>query len=124
MEANIVDKRMTWEQYAAAWKATTREAKQAALAASTAATVTYRDPLAMAEGHTALVDYMTAFHAQVPGGWFATTYFLAHHDRSLAKWNMVDAGGTVIGTGVSYGEYDPRGQLVAIAGFFDVPPAA
>jgi hypothetical protein len=118
------DKRATWERYAAAWKAATREAKQAALAASTAPTVTYRDPLTVAESHAALVDYMIAFHAQVPGGWFSTTYFLAHHDRSIAKWDMIDDAGAVIGHGVSYGEYNTRGELVAIVGFFDAPPAA
>lgn len=114
------DKQTTWERYAAAWREPTAEGKQAALDATVEATCTYRDPLAVAEGHRALIDYMLAFHQQVPGGHFLTTYFLAHHDRSIAKWDMVDGAGAVIGHGVSYGEYGARGKLVAIAGFFDV----
>lgn len=114
------DKQATWERYASAWRAPTAEGKQAALADTVEPTCTYRDPLAVAEGHRALIDYMLAFHQQVPGGHFVTTYFLAHHDRSIAKWDMRDASGAVIGHGVSYGEYSARGKLAAIAGFFDV----
>jgi hypothetical protein len=114
----------TWEAYAQAWKLTTKEEKARALAESTSTTCSYRDPLAETHGHQALVDYMLQFHTQVPGGHFVTTYFQAHHERSVAKWNMVDANNTVIGEGVSHGEYGADGKLVAMTGFFEVPPSA
>jgi hypothetical protein len=115
------EKRKTWETYASAWKEASAEGKWAALRQSVEPTCMYRDPLEVAEGHGQLVDYMLRFHEQVPGGHFVTSYFLAHHDRSIAKWTMNDAAGNVVGEGVSYGEYNERGKLVAMTGFFDVP---
>ncbi len=55
---------------------------------------------------------MIDFHKQVPGDHFETTYFLAHHGRSIARWNMLDRSGHKISDGVSYGEYGPTDQLV------------
>jgi hypothetical protein len=92
-----------------------------ALRDSVAAECTYRDPLAMTCGHAELIQYMQSFHGQVPGGHFVTTYFLAHHDRSIAKWNMVDGAGNILGDGVSFGEYDATGTLTAMTGFFEAP---
>ena len=116
------DAKQVWETYAASWKAEGAQAKKAALARSVADGAVYRDPLAECRGHQALTDYMLDFHQQVPGGHFRTTYFLAHHDRSIARWDMVDGQGHKIGEGVSYGEYAANGTLVAMTGFFDVPP--
>ena len=110
--------RAMWDRYAEAWKAPTREKKLEALRASVVTTCTYRDPSAVVEGHDALVEHMLAFHQQVPGGWFDTQSFLAHHGRSLATWNMMSADGQVIGNGASYAEYDDSGLLVAMTGFF------
>jgi hypothetical protein len=112
-------KRANWEKYALAWKETSRERKLAALRESVVPSCTYRDPNTVAEGHEELVAYMLGFQQQVPGAWFDTTYFLAHHDRSIAKWNMVGGTGQVIGDGVSYAEYDERGLLVTMSGFFE-----
>ncbi len=83
---NQDDRRATWEKYVSAWKESAGDAKRAALATSVAPGCTYRDPIAEAEGHDALVDYMLQFHKQVPGGHFETTYFLAHHQRSITRW--------------------------------------
>ena len=113
------DRRATWEKYVSAWKESSAEAKRAVLTASVDARCVYRDPLTEADGHDALVDYMLRFHEQVPGGHFETTYFLAHHERSIARWNMRSGEGAIVGTGISYGEYDEGGRLVAITGFFE-----
>ena len=113
--------RQTWETYTAAWQAPTAEAKALALAASVDAGCVYRDPLTCAEGHAALIDTMIGFHQQVPGGSFRTTSFRAHSARSVATWHMCDAGGAVIGEGISTGDYAADGKLLAMHGFFDVP---
>lgn len=115
------DRRATWETYVSAWKATSADAKAAALAASVAARCVYRDPLTHAEGHAALIEHMLGFHRQVPGGYFVTTYFQTHHDRSIARWTMHSADGTITGEGISYGEYGADGKLVAETGFFETP---
>lgn len=109
-----------WETYASAWKAEGAAAKRAALAQSVAIDAVYRDPLAECRGHEALIAYMLEFHRQVPGGHFVTTYFLAHHGRSIVRWTMHNRDGETIGDGISYGEYGSDGFLVAMSGFFDV----
>jgi SnoaL-like domain len=115
-------KQATWEKYVSAWKEVTAKGKADALRQSVAATCVYTDPATIANGHEELIAYMLAFHQQVPGGHFVTTYFLAHHDVSIAKWNMVSGDGAVIGDGVSYGKYNEQGMLVTMTGFFETPP--
>ena len=117
------DKRSTWEQYVAAWKEASAQGKAAALEQSAATACVYQDPLTMTQGHDELIAYMLDFHKQIPGGHFVTTWFLDHHDASIAKWNMVSGDGTVIGDGVSYGQYNEQGALIAMTGFFKVPAA-
>ncbi len=106
------------ERYSEGRREPTREKKLAALRESVVPTRTYRDPSVFVEDQDALVEHMLAFHQQVPGGWFDTQSFLTHHGRSLATWNMMSAEGQVIGNGTSYAEYDDRGLLVAMTGFF------
>jgi SnoaL-like domain len=118
MSAN---KQVTWEKYVSAWKEIAAKGKADALFESVALASVYTDPLTIAKGHEELINYMLAFHQQVPGGHFVTTYFLAHHDVSIAKWNMVSGDGTVIGEGVSYGQYNEQNILVAMTGFFETP---
>jgi hypothetical protein len=115
------DHRATWDTYAASWKAITADDKAVALRASVAPDAIYRDPVTQANGHAAFLAAMMAFHQRVPGGSFVTTYFKAHHDRSLARWTMHDVTGAVLGDGTSVGEYGPDGRLVAMTGFFATP---
>lgn len=115
------NKQTTWEKYASAWKAVTAKEKAEALRQSVASACVYRDPATIARGHEELIAYMLAFHQQVPGGHFLTTYFLAHHDVSIAKWNMVGGDGAVLGDGLSYGQYNEQDVLVAMTGFFETP---
>lgn len=112
----------TWETYASSWKAQTPTQKQELYRKSLSPQARYTDPLMATRGWDELLQYMQQFHQQVPGGHFVTTYFLEHHGRSIARWNMVDGGGNVLGDGISYGEYGDDGKLVAMTGFFD-PPA-
>lgn len=114
-------KRTIWETYARAWKETSREAKALALMQSASPECVYTDPLTTAHGHAQLIEYMLDFHRRVPGGHFPITYFLDHHDVSVARWNMATGDGTVIGEGMSYGRYGEDGKLVAMTGFFELP---
>lgn len=113
----------TWETYASAWKAESLSEKKALFKQVLDTQCTYRDPQMEAQGFDELAGYMLEFHKQVPGGHFVTTYFLAHHNRSVAKWNMVGGSGEVLGEGVSYGEYNAAGKLTTMTGFFDTPEA-
>lgn len=109
-----------WETYVSAWKANSIEAKQNCLA-NVAETCIYTDPITQTHGQQALVDYMMQFHQQIPGGYFQTQKFMAHHNQSVAIWTMHDANGATLGDGVSYGTYNDEGKLITMTGFFDLP---
>lgn len=115
------DYRETWERYALSWKAESEDEKRSLLDGSVVPECVYTDPLVRVSGWDALVSYMLDFHKQIPGGHFVTTWFLAHHGRSVTRWNMVGGDGTVLGDGVSYGEYDDEGRLTSMTGFFEAP---
>lgn len=116
------DLRSTWDLYTSAWNETAKDAKAAALAASAHADCVYRDPTHKVDGHAALLEHMLDFHRDVPNGRFDTTHFEAHHGRSLARWNLLDASGKMVGDGSSFCEYDAQGKLVTMTGFFPVAP--
>jgi hypothetical protein len=56
-------------------------------------------------------------------GHFVTREFKSHNNRSITQWNMCTGDGSVVGVGISYGEYNSEGQLTAMTGFFDPPEA-
>ena len=111
----------TWENYASAWKVDTKEEKLALFHQSLAPECTYRDPLIVAEGWDALAMYMLEFHNMIPGGHFVTREFKAHNSRSIAEWDMCAGDGSIVGIGISYGEYNSKGLLVSMTGFFETP---
>jgi hypothetical protein len=89
-----------------------------------AADCVYTDPNVQACTRQALMDYMTGFQAQMPGGTFVTTQFTELHDRAMARWNMVTGDGSVVGTGRSFATFNAEGELTSMTGFFDAPGAA
>ena len=115
------DYRTTWETYVASWKAPSAEQKRALYQQALSPECVYTDSLTQATGWDELLAYMQEFHEQVPGGYFVTVEFMAHHDRSLARWELHGADGAVLGDGTRYGEYDAHGKLVAMNGFFATP---
>ena len=118
-QANDIDYRQRWEAYASIWKLDGADAKRAACEKALRPDCIYRDPLTERKGWEDLIQYMVEFHQQVPGGHFVTQYFNAHHGRSIARWNMVSGDGTVLGEGISHGEYSDDGRLRAMTGFFE-----
>ncbi|HKO51761.1 MAG TPA: nuclear transport factor 2 family protein [Polyangiaceae bacterium] len=118
-----MDRKAVWERYVASWKPQAAQQKRALFETCLAPECTYSDPLQVAHGWEALLEYMLEFQKQVPGGYFVTEYFATHHQKSIAKWRMLSADAAQIGEGMSYGEYDANGLLVAMTGFFE-PPAS
>ncbi|OEE66261.1 hypothetical protein A1OO_10745 [Enterovibrio norvegicus FF-33] len=116
-----MEKQKIWETYASAWKAESKEEKIALFRQSMNENVVYTDPLIQTETWDDLLQYMLDFHQQVDGGHFVTTYFMSHHNKCLAKWNMCDREGHILGEGISIGEYNDEGQLVSATGFFELP---
>lgn len=110
-----------WETYVRSWKAETPEDRQALLQSSLDPECIYQDPLTRVEGLDALSAYMSEFHRQVPGGHFVTRYFMAYDARSIARWEMQGADGSVLGDGISYAEYGVDGKLARMTAFFQRP---
>ena len=113
----------TWERYVSSWKSDSDPQRQALFESCLDVDCQYTDPLIQAKGWQELAAYMRDFHKQIPGGHFVTTYFLAHHGKSIAKWEMRNQDAVVLGEGVSYGEYSAQGKLRSMTGFFDAPPS-
>ena len=116
------DDQKIWEIYVSAWKAESATDKRALFEQCLDVECEYNDPLIKTKGWDELLAYMVDFHQQIPGGYFVTTYFLAHHNQSIAKWEMLNGEHTVAGEGISYGKYNKNGKLVAMTGFFATPP--
>ncbi len=110
--------RATWDKYTTVLNATTREEKGRALAECAIEAVAYTDPMMSIRGTDALVGYMLSLFEMNPGGTFETTSFVAHHGRSLAKWDVKNASGVRVGEGSSYAEYDESGRISSVAVFF------
>lgn len=113
--------RELWDTYTKAWKVSSDAEKRDLFLQCLSEDCEYRDPLTVTSGWAELSLYMLDFHKMVPGGHFITRTFKAHNDRSIAEWDMCAGDGSVVGVGISYGEYSPDGKLISLAGFFDVP---
>lgn len=113
--------REIWETYASSWKAETAEEKRAIFEQCLDPTNQYNDPMMKVNNWDDFIAYMLEFHQQVPGGHFVTTYFQAHSNKSIARWEMKNGDGEVLGDGISYAEYNNEGKLTSETGFFETP---
>lgn len=111
----------TWETYVSSWGVETSNEKRVLFKLCLDPSCKYNDPLIKTQGWDELETYMLDFHQQIPGGHFITTYFLAHSNKSIAKWEMRDGDNNMMGDGISYGEYNEDGKLVLMTGFFETP---
>lgn len=118
MNANY---KLTWETYVSTWNTEDDAEKRAVFEKALDTECEYNDPLVTTKGWDELEKYMSDFHQQIPGGHFVTTYFLAHHNKSIAKWEMRNGENIILGNGISYGEYNKNGLLISITGFFEQP---
>lgn len=106
-----------WHAYAAAWTAPS-EQRRALLERHVSPQVAYRDPGAEVRGHDELAGYMEAFGQGFPGHRFAIVAVDAHHDRSLAHWQLRDPDDVAVQTGISHAVHDAEHRLSDITGFF------
>ena len=111
----------TWETYVSTWNVDDAAQKRALFTQCLDPACRYNDPLINTHGWDELETYMLDFHQKIPGGHFVTTYFLAHSNKSIAKWEMRNADNIVLGDGISCGEYHKNGKLIAMTGFFETP---
>ena len=106
-----------WQDYASCWSVSDAQ-RSALLPAAVAPGVQYRDPNAEVRGVAELAGYMADFQRAMPGHRFAIRGVEAHHRRSLARWQQLDAAGRAVADGISYAIHDEQGKLADITGFF------
>lgn len=101
------------------WKVKTLQEKQTLFEKCLDLNCDYISPIINTKGWDALSTHMLDFHKNVPGGYFKTTYFLEHNNRSIARWNLLNEKNIVLGDGISYCEYSHDGKLKSMTGFFE-----
>ena len=106
-----------WRRYAIIWSSELARRKSE-LGECLADDATYCDPVSELSGREALSEYMGGFQEQVPGGRFEILQVIDHHDRSLARWALLNGEGATLQLGASFATHDARGRLKAISGFF------
>lgn len=112
-----------WETYTSSWKTGSEEERRSLFEASLDPDCRYTDPLVLARGWKPLSAYIEDLQKQVPGVHFVTTKFATHNHKCLAHWEMRGEQAQVLSEGVSYGEFNEAGKLVAMTGFFAAPSA-
>ena len=111
--------------YIAMWLEPDPEARASRIAAVFTEDGRHVDPNADARGHDGLAEMITAVHAQFPGfGMRVTSGIDQHNDQLRFGWELLDADGAVLLTGIDAGEIASDGRLRRITGFWGDLPAA
>lgn len=113
-----MDIEQLWRCYAKTWSDPPAE-RATGLATVVDDHVSYTDPHGPVDGVDCLSDYMAAFQQNVPGAHFRIRTVLAHHSRSLARWDLLGSDGSVLQAGTSVGTHADDGRLQTITGFFE-----
>lgn len=112
-------KKQVWEIYTEVWGTAKLSERLARFGKCLDRECVYTAPGAATRGWDELNAEMERFHSDVPGGHFALTYFLEHHEYCFAKWDLLGKDGATLGQGQSVGEFNAQGKLVKMTGFFE-----
>ncbi len=107
-----------WETYRSCWNNSDSQRRTDRLNEIMTQDFEYRDPNIELKGHAQLSEYMEQFQSEFKGASFVVTDFKIHHNRSMAKWNMINEQNEVVGNGVDFAQYED-GKLNQINGFFE-----
>jgi len=107
-----------WQIYTKAWSETNETKRHELLRQCLASSAKYSDPHVTATGIEAISDYMDQFQKQIPGGYFKIQQQAEHNQQLLTQWQIINANDEVIMNGSSFGEYDEKGYLQKMTGFF------
>ncbi len=118
--------RASLENYFKSWAEPDDAARRKILEAGWAEHGTYTDPTAHVEGREALVTHIGGFkkNAQMQGMTIVRTSGIQfHHNSFRFQWEMRGPDGKTITPGIDYGEFDDKGMITKIVGFFGPYPA-
>jgi len=106
-----------WHRYARIWSME-GAAREAELQACLDDGVAYADPNIALAGLGPFAAYMDGFRASFPGHAFRILAVSAHHDGSLARWELTDGDGATVFPGLSFGRFTEDGRFKSLHGFF------
>ena len=113
--------RESLEKYVKSWNEPNVEKRRALLAKAWSEKGTYTDPTAHVEGRAALVDHIGEFLAnpQFKGCSMLRSSGVEVHHKSLRfEWKLTSPTGSVLAAGMDYGEFNEKGEITKIVGFF------
>jgi len=113
--------RASLENYFKAWAEPDDAARLKLLETAWAENATYTDPSAHVEGRKALVAHIGGFHknSKAQGMSIARASGIQfHHNSFRFQWEMRGPDGKALSPGMDYGEFDDKGMITKIVGFF------
>jgi len=108
----------SWQTYTKAWSEVNKNSRKTLLKQCLTSSAIYCDPNGTASGLDNISDYMAQFQQQIPGGFFKIKQQTEHNQKLLTQWELFNANDEIIMQGTSYGEYDLKGYLFKMTGFF------
>lgn len=111
-----------YEKYTQAWKPISEELRRSLAFESIAEDARYSSPLLEEGGRESIIQRMSAFQEQFPGGRFDVGDVSAHHDVALLTWILVQGDGTVFAKGHDQIQVSAEGKIVRLITF--APPVS
>jgi len=118
--------RASLENYFKAWAEPDDAARRTLLEAGWAVDGIYTDPSAHVEGREALVMHIGGFKKNAKANGMnivRTSDIQFHHNSFRFQWEMRGPDGKTLTPGMDYGEFDDKGMITKIVGFFGPFPA-
>jgi hypothetical protein len=113
------------DRYLATWNETDPAARRAAVDDLFSTTARYTDPLADAEGRSAIEATIAAVQEQFPGFTFRRLGNVdAHHQQLRFAWELGPEGQDAPIAGFDVAVVDVHGRIAAVFGFLDGVPVA
>lgn len=106
-----------YKHYATAFSAISDQERRKILDSVLETEIIYRTPRMEGIGHQIIIDDISDFQAQFPGGKFALHSVSEHHDVALMEWQLILANGTPGVRGHDAIRVTPEGKLGHIVTF-------
>jgi SnoaL-like domain len=111
------------ENYVASWNETDPARRQSSLAASCAATASYRDPVMVSDGQAGLDAMLAGVQAKFPGFVLRRISKVDSHNNAVRfAWSLGPVSGPSVVEGVDFATLSADGKLANIVGFIDKMP--
>lgn len=106
-----------YDRYLQAWKPIPEERRVALATTLIAEDARYSSPIVESGGRDSIIQRMSTFQQQFPGGHFEIGDVSAHHDVALLTWILVQADGSVYAKGHDQIRVSSDGKILSVITF-------